>query len=29
QVHEGPEAPKLCPACLHPQGFFEVFKETY
>ncbi|HOB08196.1 MAG: rubrerythrin family protein [Limnochordia bacterium] len=28
-VHEGPEAPKLCPACLHPQGFFEVFKETY
>lgn len=28
-VHEGTEAPNLCPACAHPQGFFEVFKETY
>lgn len=28
-VHEGPEAPKMCPACLHPQDHFEVFAETY
>jgi rubrerythrin len=21
-VHEGNEAPKVCPACVHPQGFF-------
>lgn len=28
-VHEGEEAPKTCPACLHPQGHFEVFAETY
>lgn len=28
-VHEGPEAPEKCPACVHPQGYFEVFRETY
>lgn len=28
-VHEGAEAPKECPACLHPQGYYEVFVETY
>ncbi|MDD4803348.1 MAG: rubrerythrin family protein [Syntrophomonas sp.] len=28
-VHEGPEAPKLCPACLHEQEHFEVFTEPY
>lgn len=28
-IHEGKEAPTLCPACAHPQGYFEVFKETY
>lgn len=28
-VHEGPEAPKICPACIHPQEHFEVFAETY
>jgi len=28
-VHEGPEAPETCPACAHPQAFFEVFVETY
>lgn len=28
-VHEGPEAPEKCPACLHPQAYFEVFVETY
>ena len=28
-IHEGNEAPKECPACLHPQGYYEVFVETY
>lgn len=28
-VHKGKSAPVKCPACDHPQGHFEVFKETY
>jgi len=28
-VHEGTEAPKVCPACKHPQSFYEVFVENY
>jgi rubrerythrin len=28
-VHEGDSAPETCPACAHPQGYFEVFVETY
>lgn len=28
-VHEGSSAPEKCPACLHPQAYFEVFVETY
>lgn len=28
-VHEGPEAPDKCPACVHPQSYFELFVETY
>jgi len=28
-VHEGPKAPKVCPTCLHPQSYFEVFAENY
>lgn len=28
-IYEGQEAPKACPACAHPQSYFEVFKETY
>ncbi|MBS4021876.1 MAG: rubrerythrin family protein [Dethiobacter sp.] len=28
-VHEGTDAPELCPACIHPQAHFEVFVETY
>ena len=28
-VHEGPEAPKLCPACKHPQAFYELLVEPY
>ena len=27
--HEGPEAPKVCPACAHPQAHFEVLCEKY
>lgn len=28
-IFEGAEAPVKCPACLHPQSFFEVFVENY
>ncbi len=28
-IFEGKAAPKTCPACLHPQAHFEVWKETY
>ena len=28
-VHVGTEAPKVCPACLHPQAFFEIKKENW
>lgn len=28
-VHEGAKAPDKCPACQHPQAFFEVIEETY
>ncbi|MBU5484994.1 rubrerythrin family protein [Clostridium sp. MSJ-11] len=28
-IYEGKEAPDLCPACAHPQSYFEVFVETY
>lgn len=28
-IHEGTDAPEKCPACDHPQGYFEVFAETY
>ena len=28
-VHEGTKAPKVCPTCLHPQSYFEVFAENY
>lgn len=28
-IYEGEEAPKVCPACIHPQGYFEVFVENY
>ena len=28
-IHEGEEAPKACPTCQHPQGYFEVFIENY
>ncbi len=28
-IHEGKEAPKICPACKHPQAFYELFVEAY
>lgn len=28
-VHEGVEAPNVCPACSHPQSFYEVWVENY
>lgn len=28
-VHTGTEAPKTCPACLHPQAYFEPMKNNY
>ncbi|MBI5701387.1 rubrerythrin family protein [Candidatus Saganbacteria bacterium] len=28
-VHEGTEAPRSCPACAHPQSYFEVLSENY
>jgi rubrerythrin len=28
-IHEGPEAPDECPACKHPQSYFEVLEENY
>jgi len=28
-IFEGVGAPELCPACAHPQGYFEVLAENY
>ncbi len=28
-IHEGEEAPDVCPACAHPKAHFELFVETY
>jgi len=28
-IHEGLEAPASCPACSHPQAFFELLAENY
>lgn len=28
-IYEGKEAPAVCPACLHPQAYFEIMKENY
>lgn len=28
-VFEGAEPPKLCPACKHPQGYFELIRENW
>ena len=28
-LHEAEEAPKMCPACLHPQSYFEILGENW
>jgi rubrerythrin len=28
-IHEGTEAPAACPACAHPQAYFEVLVESW
>jgi len=28
-IHEGPEAPVECPACAHPQAYYELIGENY
>lgn len=28
-VHEGPKAPKVCPACQHPQAYQELYAENF
>src|ERR1017187_1133901 len=28
-LHEGKNAPETCPACLHPQAFFEIQENNY
>lgn len=28
-LHEGKKAPKFCPACLHPQSYFELSANNY
>ncbi|MDL2258023.1 rubrerythrin family protein [Eubacteriales bacterium OttesenSCG-928-K08] len=28
-VHEGPNAPDVCPVCAHPKAYFEILAENY
>jgi len=28
-IHEGIEAPKICPVCKHPQAYFEIQSKNY
>ena len=28
-IHEGEKAPKTCPACIHPQSYFEIKETNY
>ncbi|MHB1407474.1 MAG: rubrerythrin [Desulfitobacteriaceae bacterium] len=28
-IHEGPEAPEVCPVCIHPQAYYEVAAANY
>ena len=28
-VHEGSQAPNICPACRHPQSYYEIWTEPY
>jgi len=29
RIHEGTEPPKVCPTCLKPQSYFEIYCENY
>lgn len=28
-IHEGTEAPEICPACAHPRSHYELYCENY
>jgi len=28
-LHKGKEAPQACPACAHPQAYFELLAENW
>lgn len=28
-IHEGPEAPDVCPVCSHPQAYYEIVAKNY
>lgn len=28
-IHEGDEAPKVCPVCAHPRAYFELLSQNY
>jgi rubrerythrin len=28
-IHEGPDAPRVCPACKHSQAYYEILAENY
>lgn len=28
-IHEGPEAPDVCPACKHPKSYYEIYPDNY
>ncbi|MFC1988852.1 rubrerythrin family protein, partial [Chloroflexota bacterium] len=28
-IHEGTEAPEICPACQHPRSYYELLAENY
>ncbi len=28
-IHEGKEAPELCPACAHPRAYYEILADNY
>ncbi len=28
-LHQGPEAPEMCPACAHPRAYYELLAEKY
>lgn len=28
-IHDGSSAPEICPACIHPQAYFELLKDNF